>query len=67
MEISDVLTVSEAANLYQLNESTLTRACTRQKGYPPRFKEGEFRKSGKIWLITRDAMERLYRDKIKEK
>ena len=60
MELSDVLTVSEAASIYGLNESTITRACTGQKGYPPRFKSNEFRKAGKIWLITRAAMERLY-------
>ena len=60
MELSDVLTASEAANLYGLDSSTLSRACTGQKGYPPLFKEGEFRKAGRIWLITRDAMERVY-------
>ena len=24
------------------------------------FKEGEFKKSGKMWLVTRQGMERLY-------
>ena len=58
--LSNVLTITEAAELYQLDESTLKKACTGQKGYPPRFKENEYRKAGKVWLITREGMERLY-------
>ena len=27
--------------------------------------EGEFRKSGKMWLVTRQGMERLYGKEIK--
>lgn len=60
MTLEDVLTASEAADIYGLSESTLRRACLGQKGYPPRFQEGEFRKSGRVWLITRQAMERVY-------
>ena len=60
MTLEDVLTASEAANLYGMDESTLRRACSGQKGYPPRFHDGEFRKSGRVWLITRGAMDRVY-------
>ena len=60
MTLDDVLTASEAASLYGMDESTLRRACAGQKGYPPRFRDGEFRKSGRVWLITRDAMNRVY-------
>jgi len=60
MTLQDVLTASEAAQIYGLDESTLRRACTGQKGYPPRFNEGEYRKAGRVWLITREAMERVY-------
>lgn len=60
MTLDDVLTVSEASQLYGVDVSTLRRACTGQKGYPPLFKAGEFRQSAKTWLITRSAMERVY-------
>ena len=63
MTINDVLTASEAAKMYGLDESTLRRACTGQKGYPPRFTDEECRKSGRIWLITRAGMERVYGSK----
>ena len=63
MTLDDVLTVSEASQLYDVDVSTLRRACTGQKGYPPLFKSGEFRQSAKTWLITRSAMERVYSKK----
>jgi len=63
MTINDVLTASEAAKMYGLDESTLRRACTGQKGYPPRFTDEECRKSGRVWLITRAGMERVYGSK----
>ncbi len=60
MTIDDVLTASEAAKMYGLDESTLRRACAGQKGYPPRFTDAECRKSGRVWLITKAGMERVY-------
>lgn len=64
MNIHDVLTIAEAAEVFGLNTSTLIKACKGQKGYPPIFHEGEYRQSGKTWLITRDAMERVYHDRL---
>lgn len=63
MELIDVLTVAEAAQIYGLDTSTLRRACTGQKGYRPIFTSEECRQSGKTWLITRDAMNRVYGNK----
>ena len=60
MILKEVLTASEAASLYGLNESTLRRACTGQKGYPPLFSDQECRKAGRVWLIMRQALERVY-------
>lgn len=64
MELIDVLTVAEAAQVYGLDTSTLRRACTGQKGYKPIFTDKECRQSGKTWLITRAAMVRVYGDKV---
>ncbi len=58
--IDEVMTTTEAAGLWGLSAITVKQACSGQKGLPPRFKEGEFRKSGRTWLVTRAGMERLY-------
>ena len=66
MTIDDVMTATEAAEIWGLNPSTLKKACTGQKGYPPRFTADECRKSENIWLVTRAGMERLYGKRNKE-
>ncbi|WP_265445136.1 helix-turn-helix domain-containing protein [Acetivibrio straminisolvens] len=50
-----VFTFAEAAEIWGLSESTLRKA-----QFDGRFRENETRKSGKIWLVTRRAMERIY-------
>lgn len=60
MTIKDIFTASEAARLWQLDESTVKKAC--QQG---RFTEDEARKSGGTWIVTRDGMERVYSRKEK--
>lgn len=60
MIIDEVMTTAEAATRWGLSIETVKKACLGQKGYPPRFMEGEFRKSGKAWLVTREGMTRLY-------
>lgn len=55
MNLTDILTASEAARLWQLDESTVKKAC--QQG---RFTEDEARKSGGTWMVTRAGMERVY-------
>lgn len=44
----------EAAEVWGLQENTVTKWCNRGK-----FKENEARKSGKVWLVTRDGMIRV--------
>lgn len=55
MDLKKIYTFAEASELWGLSESTLRRA--QRSG---RFKEGETKKSGGTWIVTRAAMERLY-------
>ncbi|HEY9059368.1 MULTISPECIES: helix-turn-helix domain-containing protein [Pseudobacteroides] len=58
--ISEVLTFSEAAEIWGIDPSTLRHKVTGEK-----LIEGvDYRKSGKVWLITMNAMEKLYGVKI---
>ena len=52
--LKDVLTISEAAELYGFDPSWLRRVCMSGKF------GGEARKSGATWLITRAGMKNLY-------
>lgn len=63
--IDEVMTTSEAAERWGLSIETIKKSCQGQKGLPPRFIEGEFRKSGRLWLVTRAGMERLYGEERK--
>ena len=49
------MTFPEACRRWNLGESTLRKAAL-----DGRFLEDEVRKSGKSWLVTHSAMERLY-------
>ena len=54
--LNDILTFAEAAEIWGIDSSTLRHLATKDK-----LKEGtDYRKSGKVWLITKEAMERLY-------
>ncbi|WP_296331270.1 helix-turn-helix domain-containing protein [uncultured Acidaminococcus sp.] len=58
--LEEVMTAAEAAEKWGLNARTIQQSCTGYKGAPPRFNEKEARKAGRIWLVTRAGMERLY-------
>ncbi len=58
--IEEVMTATEAAEKWHLAGRTIQQACTGQKGFPPRFTPDEARKTGRIWLVTREGMERVY-------
>lgn len=53
--INEILTFTEASNLWKLGDGTLRHAAARGN-----FMNDEIRKSGSTWLVTRDAMIRLY-------
>lgn len=56
--LNEVYTLKEASKLYGLGESTLRSTTIKSK----RLVEGiDFRRSGKVWLITKAAMDRLYK------
>lgn len=55
MQINEIFTVTEAAQLWELNESTVKKAC--QQG---RFSVYEARKSKSAWMVTKVGMERVY-------
>lgn len=58
MKLVDVMTTQEAAERWNVTADALKQNCRgRVKNG---FLEGEFRKSGKMWLVTRQGMERLY-------
>ena len=63
MTLEDVMTTQEAAERWNVTADSLKQNCRgRVKNG---FLEGEFRKSGKMWLVTRHGMERLYGKEIK--
>ena len=53
--LDDVMTFAEASKKYDVAVSTL-----RHRQRDGRFEEGDTRKSGSIWLVTYEAMKRLY-------
>lgn len=53
--LNGIYSFAEACNLWGLSESTLRKA-----NHEGRFQDGEIRQSGKVWLVTKQAMERLY-------
>ena len=56
------MTTQEAAERWNVTADALKQNCRGRvkKG----FLEGEFRKSGKMWLVTRQGMERLYGEEV---
>lgn len=53
--LEEIMTFREAAEKYDIDSSAL-----RHSIIDNRFRRGEIRKSGGTWLVTREAMERLY-------
>lgn len=54
--LDEVMAFSEASEIWGLGESTLRSTVRTDK-----LQEGiDYRKSGKVWLITKDAMMRVY-------
>lgn len=60
--INEVLTFAEAEILYGLNSGVLRKYVSYKLKNGGRFTEGiDYRKSGKTWLITKEAMDRVYK------
>lgn len=58
MTLDDVMTTLEAGERWGVTPNSLKQNC--QGRVKNGFKEGEYRKSGRTWLVTRQGMERLY-------
>jgi len=54
-DLSEALSLQEAAKLWGKHDSTLRHAITNG-----RFAEDEFRKTGRNYIIKKTAMERVY-------
>ena len=60
--IKTVLTFAEASHRWGLNDSTLRKLVNTNK-----LQENiDYRKSGKVWLITEEAMFKIYGEPIRE-
>ncbi|KNF08515.1 hypothetical protein CLPU_6c00010 [Gottschalkia purinilytica] len=58
---NEMITAQEACELWGLSDSTLRKVFFNiENGKSNKFKENEYRKSGKVWLISRSAMYREY-------
>lgn len=65
MEFDDVMTLEEAAERWKKTSDALRQNCLgRVKNG---FRKGEYRKSGRVWLVTRARMERVYGKEIRGK
>ena len=51
----EVMTAVEAAELWRMGQATVRAACV-----AGRFRSEECRQSGKVWLVTRAGMRRVY-------
>ena len=59
IKINEVLTIAEASSIWNKDVSTLRRNFMTNAS----FKLGiDCRKSGSTWLVTKEAMERVYGD-----
>lgn len=58
--LQEVMTAAEAAELWGKAPITVQQACSGYKKGSPRFLPTETRKAGRIWLITRTGMERVF-------
>ncbi len=58
--LHEVMTATEAVIRWSIAIRTIQQACTGYRGGKPRFTSAEARKTGRIWLVTRADMERVY-------
>lgn len=58
--LNDVMTIKEAAELWNIQVDTLRQKCIGRVKGDLAFKDGEYNKSAGTWLIRYSAMVRLY-------
>ena len=65
--LAEVMTAAEAAGMWGKDPYTVQQACSGYKKAPPRFAATEARKAGRIWLVTRAGMNRVFGPRPDEK
>lgn len=60
MNFEDVMTTTEAAERWGVSATTIKLYCLGTKNQTPKFNKNEYRKSGKVWLVTKSGMERVF-------
>lgn len=64
VDLEDVFVAANAAEVWGVGQETVKKACrgqnARGKFYPPKFTADECHRSGRCWLVTRAAMERVF-------
>jgi hypothetical protein len=59
-KFSEIMTTAEAAERWGKSNISVKHLCTGIQGRPPRLTADECRKSGGVWLVTKQGMTRLY-------
>ncbi|MCD3319518.1 hypothetical protein G8V07_11550 [Clostridium botulinum D/C] len=57
MDINDIMDLKEASIKYNLNINTLKATC--QNGRHGLVEGKDYRKTGRVWLITKEALEKI--------
>lgn len=57
MKLADVMDLKEASEKYNLNINTLKSIC--QKELHGLKKDVDFKKTGRVWIITKYAIEKI--------
>lgn len=60
MNFEDVMTTAEAAERWGVSATTIKLYCLGTKNQSPKFNKNEYSKSGKVWLVTKAGMERVF-------
>ncbi|WP_039232088.1 helix-turn-helix domain-containing protein [Clostridium novyi] len=61
MKLADVMDLKEASEKYNLNINTLKSICQKELHG---LKSGvDYRKTGRVWIITKDAIEKILEKK----
>ena len=58
-ELDDIMTTQEAGERWNVPADSIKQCCLKRYANK-QFTDDEARKSGKMWLVTRQGMERLY-------
>ena len=59
-KFNEIMTTKEAAERWKKHVDTVKQLCIGAQGRPPRLSADECRKSGGVWLVTKQGMTRLY-------